>query len=89
MVTKDKMEHVATRAFVIEELLETIYELVTQLEDDVSEIVPMVDRKIGHATYRARHLLHGASGLAGALAMDLSDLMGECPASSQDGEVMQ
>lgn len=73
MIPFDTMSHMATRAFVIEELLETIYDAAKEADELAGR------GKMGNLTYRIRHLTHGASGLAGALDNDLSELMSACP----------
>lgn len=72
MIPFDTMSHMATHAFVIEELLETIYDVAKEANELAG------GGKMGNLTYRIRHLVHGASSLTGTLANDLSDLMQHC-----------
>ena len=73
MIHRDTMNHLATRAFVIEELLETIYSVAKEADAMTS------GGELGNLTYRICHLVHGASGLTGTLANDLSELLSQCP----------
>lgn len=80
MITQSTMEAIANRAFAIEELVDTIHEMARKVED-----LAVGPSEIGRLTYRVSHLLLGASGLAGTLAHDLSDMISECaPTTTAD-----